>query len=1252
MDLEFSKYPTPGVYVEETYTGVFTQAAQEATINFVPGFSRKGVFNRPVLIRTSVDRERIYGPLDRTLEAKGSFFHRTIDTLLQTCPVWGLNLLATNADDKLTFRSVSLSPGFENSAEVEMPYQSVFDRSGFWQPNTDLFAAAANANNTSDNALDKVLHLTNISDKKISVFIVKSANPAFNVPAELWYGSREKVPTYINPLALISDFAVRVVVVAGDWSAYKTLANDTRWSRYFNLTGLRKGSLDTFISDKQVTTLLDRQASLIPYFKDAQGNNLFIESVVNLASDTSGLYCAFDTDKFETDRPNGYVDLVGNSLVDSDQARISYMSYDDTILEVDTFETTYLDRAGNTGGVGAVGNYTSNNTIGSVVGLTVDAAQFSSGHVVINAADNAGVNFGGVFAPVTAGVHTLQRTPISSNGSNAYRVEVVYADALGNLNVLPGQVLTSGNSYPTVAAFVDAHPEYVLPASYPNSAIVLFSYLAYSSGGSEQLTPEYISINAQGFIPLTLGTSGTDIVVNTDTSGANVLTLTFVGTASVQKSAYAVWRRKQYYDALVAGKNLLKSVVIDATSKKWLLNNNFGWTTSADGDKSITITAPVGCDLRNPAAAGRFNFYFVDDEFAVGTSGTTSSAAMRTATIGGMGRYSAFAQAFYNGGIKTGDFFYERIAANVAAVFMKDLDGNDVVQLTATDANTLSSINAGSLLWLSNTTANNGKFTVLSVLSSTSTSITLHVSEAVTEASDSSVTVSDYAAKQYLKMFSVNGDVTCMFTDKAYNASALTYGPQGFDTYSDEQGYEQTVELELPDGYDVFDTRVLVQSARYPEVAVGNYLRAYVDETALEVGEEPRRLTRILSKRPWVGNVAGGIAYSEILTDAKIYRDAFVDSTGKVTYQTTRYTNVDDYIDTYKPMVLGGFQVHPESIPDGTDVRQNKILNVLASGTSMFNAICNKDRFSFRYLVDSFGLGLTELSKQQLADICGKRKNALGFISAPSMKQFRKSSNPSFVDAEGALNTAYIAAGANLEANPAFLYRLAVGDGATCVGYFAPYATVNDNGRPISVPIAPYVANTYMRKNSSRSSGILPWTIAAGVENGMVSGIANVEYDFTDIDVANMEAVGINLVVYKRNKGYSIETENTAEQSPKTSLSYIHSREVLIELENDLYAMLLPYKWKFNVAAIRAEIKRKADAICGRYVEQNGLYAYRNICDETNNTAAVIDNQFGLLETYVEIVKGMGFIVNYINVLPTNTINGTQSFSSSGFATT
>jgi hypothetical protein len=149
-----------------------------------------------------------------------------------------------------------------------------------------------------------------------------------------------------------------------------------------------------------------------------------------------------------------------------------------------------------------------------------------------------------------------------------------------------------------------------------------------------------------------------------------------------------------------------------------------------------------------------------------------------------------------------------------------------------------------------------------------------------------------------------------------------------------------------------------------------------------------------------------------------------------------------------------------------------------------------------------------------------------------------------------------------------------------------------------------------------------------------------------------MEAVGINLVVYKRNKGYSIETENTAEQSPKTSLSYIHSREVLIELENDLYAMLLPYKWKFNVAAIRAEIKRKADAICGRYVEQNGLYAYRNICDETNNTAAVIDNQFGLLETYVEIVKGMGFIVNYINVLPTNTINGTQSFSSSGFATT
>jgi hypothetical protein len=69
----------------------------------------------------------------------------------------------------------------------------------------------------------------------------------------------------------------------------------------------------------------------------------------------------------------------------------------------------------------------------------------------------------------------------------------------------------------------------------------------------------------------------------------------------------------------------------------------------------------------------------------------------------------------------------------------------------------------------------------------------------------------------------------------------------------------------------------------------------------------------------------------------------------------------------------------------------------------------------FRYLIDSFGNGLTNLSKQQYADLCAMKLNCLAFVNAPSVKQFKKSSNPSFINSDRTLNTAFLKAGGENE---------------------------------------------------------------------------------------------------------------------------------------------------------------------------------------------------------------------------------------------
>jgi hypothetical protein len=77
----------------------------------------------------------------------------------------------------------------------------------------------------------------------------------------------------------------------------------------------------------------------------------------------------------------------------------------------------------------------------------------------------------------------------------------------------------------------------------------------------------------------------------------------------------------------------------------------------------------------------------------------------------------------------------------------------------------------------------------------------------------------------------------------------------------------------------------------------------------------------------------------------------------------------------------------------------------------------------------------------------------------------------------------------------------------------------------------------------------------------------------------------------------------------------------------------LRYQWRFNTTEVRSEIKFRADRICKDMQERNALYNFRNVIDETNNTNYIIDLQMGVLDTYIEIIKGMGIIVNNITIL-------------------
>jgi len=500
----------------------------------------------------------------------------------------------------------------------------------------------------------------------------------------------------------------------------------------------------------------------------------------------------------------------------------------------------------------------------------------------------------------------------------------------------------------------------------------------------------------------------------------------------------------------------------------------------------------------------------------------------------------------------------------------------------------------------------------------------------------------------YITVDGVNVYLT-MFIDTSniltVNFSESIDGQYGLLVNSDLGNWRQTLEIENPS--EIIDFKnvisIKVNMERYSEVKRGLYLEAYYDEAYYGPDGEgyingdtiPRKLTRIIN----IKNDTVNPLYKILYTDAPI-KISTADS-GKSEYYTTCYPPVYQYITELKGIALKPFKIHQDSIPNNTDARQSEILDVMALNTPLFNGLVNKNKIAWRYLVDSFGLGLTSQSKQQYLDLCGKKLNCLGFISMPSAKTFKKSVNPSFTNDDNSLSTTYIKTGGNEDKNPNFLYSFGTGTGRSTVGYFFPYVRISDNNQPLLVPPAAYVATTYMRKHITNSPSVKPWTIVAGVNNGRVLDIAGTEMDFTDGDLDNFSDMGCNPITFIRNVGYIINDDNTAQVFPISSLSYLHSREVLIELENELYDMLIGYQWRWNTQNVRSEIKFRADMICQKYVEGNALYTFKNICDTSNNTNYIIDLQGGVLDTHVEIIKGMGWIVNNITIEKTGTINST-----------
>jgi len=428
---------------------------------------------------------------------------------------------------------------------------------------------------------------------------------------------------------------------------------------------------------------------------------------------------------------------------------------------------------------------------------------------------------------------------------------------------------------------------------------------------------------------------------------------------------------------------------------------------------------------------------------------------------------------------------------------------------------------------------------------------------------------------------------------------------------------------------------IATESPEIADIVVGNYLVHFEGSVTIPHS----RLTRI-------NIVEGGLTPSEYSiipagkTAVKVTCQSSVSVTAQGALKTVEvYYPIDSWVDYLNVFELPGFKLDSSKhVPNGTNSRQNKCLSPILGGTNLYKALIDRETINFRYLVDTYGNGIEANCKAIYTNLCMSRKNAFAIVNAPSAKDFKKNTDPSFTDAIGGLSSKFISEGGNLALNPTVRFSLpAATSGGSWGGYYYPFLTVRDLGKNISVPPAANVSNNFILKYENA----LPWSIVAGVRRGVIggNGVVGLEINLDQDDRYYLEPFGINPIVFQSGTGPTIFANKTAQQVPKSALSSINVREVVIYIQDGIEAILKNYLFEFNTAQTRLEIKTLADNFLSTVQNDDGVYDYRNIMDETNNTPEVIDQNVGILDTYIEPTRGMEILVQRTTILRTGAIS-------------
>jgi len=193
-------------------------------------------------------------------------------------------------------------------------------------------------------------------------------------------------------------------------------------------------------------------------------------------------------------------------------------------------------------------------------------------------------------------------------------------------------------------------------------------------------------------------------------------------------------------------------------------------------------------------------------------------------------------------------------------------------------------------------------------------------------------------------------------------------------------------------------------------------------------------------------------------------------------------------------------------------------------------------------------------------------------------------------------------------------------------GWKYQYDKYNDVYRwiPLNADIAGLCVRTDLQRD--------PWFSPAGVNRGQIRNLVKLSFNPTQSERDTLYKAGVNPVVSFPGEGTILYGDKTLQGRP-SAFDRINVRRLFIVLEKAISRAARASLFEFNDEFTRAQFVSLVEPFLRDVQGRRGIYDFRVVCDETNNTPAVIDRNEFVGDIYVKPARSVNFIqLNFVAV--------------------